>query len=237
MGEKPVIIALDVENKQAVSTLLSSFGKETLYVKVGMELYFREGRPILEYLKSQGHKIFLDLKLHDIPTTVQKAMKQLAQLDVDLVNVHALGGTKMMEAALEGLEAGTPAGRKRAKLIAVTQLTSTTNEQLTHEQASRLSVDESVLSLAGLTQQAGLDGVVCSALDVNTLKKSYGSEHYCVTPGIRLKEDAADDQKRILTPGEAAAQGADAIVVGRGITHKEDPLSAYFTYLKEWQRI
>lgn len=237
MGEKPVIIALDVENKQAATSLLGSFGKESLYVKVGMELYFLEGAPMLEYLKEQGHHIFLDLKLHDIPTTVYKAMKQLASLEVDLVNVHALGGRKMMEAALEGLEAGTPAGRRRAALIAVTQLTSTTDRQLAEEQFSQLSAEESVMSLAGLTQQAGLDGVVCSALETKNLKKKYGPDILCVTPGIRRKEDAVNDQVRVVTPADAREQGADAIVVGRGITQNADPLAAYFQYKKEWDSV
>ncbi|SDN25804.1 orotidine-5'-phosphate decarboxylase [Alkalicoccus daliensis] len=235
MADKPLIIALDKENKHAAEKLLTSFGKESLYVKVGMELYFREGRPMLEYLKENGHRIFLDLKLHDIPTTVFKAMKQLAEFEVDMVNVHALGGKKMMEAALEGLTAGTADTRTRPKLIAVTQLTSTTEKQLQEEQASRLGINEAVLSLASLAKEAGMDGVVCSALEAADIKKLCGNEFQCVTPGIRLKEDEANDQIRIVTPADAAANGADAIVVGRGITSKSNPLSAYFTYKKEWE--
>jgi orotidine-5'-phosphate decarboxylase len=235
MGNKPLIIALDVENKSQAESLLKHFGKEKLFVKVGMELFYREGKPVLDMLKSSGHQIFLDLKLHDIPTTVKRAMKQLASFDIDIVNVHAFGGQKMMEAALEGLYAGTPADKERARIVAVTQLTSTTNEQVVSEQQLSLSLHESVINLAGITKKCGLDGVVSSAEESASLKSIYGNGLYCVTPGIRLQEDAADDQARIVTPQKAAANQTDAIVVGRGITQKKDPLAAYLTYKKEWE--
>ncbi len=235
MGEKPVIVALDVHTRQEADQLLTSFNKEPLYVKVGMELFYREGVPVLECLKSAGHEIFLDLKLHDIPTTVKRAMKQLASFEVDLVNVHAFGGRTMMEAAMEGLYAGTPSGRQIPKAVAVTQLTSTTDDQVAKEQSVSLSLENSVLQLAGLANKAGMNGVVCSAMEAGKLKEAYGENFLCITPGIRRSEDAADDQKRVVTPAQAAQNRADAIVAGRGITSKKDPLGAYLKYKREWE--
>ncbi|TVP86816.1 MAG: orotidine-5'-phosphate decarboxylase [Alkalicoccus sp.] len=235
MGEKPVIVALDVQTKQEADQLLASFNKEPLYVKVGMELFYREGVSVLESLKSAGHQVFLDLKLHDIPTTVKRAMKQLASFEVDLVNVHAFGGRSMMEAAMEGLYAGTPAGIQMPKAVAVTQLTSTTDDQVKKEQSVSLSLENSVLQLAGLADKAGMDGVVCSAKEAGKLKAACGDSFLCITPGIRRLEDAPDDQKRVVTPAQAAQNRADAIVAGRGITSKKDPLDAYLKYKREWE--
>ncbi|MER1984698.1 MAG: orotidine-5'-phosphate decarboxylase [Solibacillus sp.] len=233
MNTKP-IIALDFPGEAEVFQFLNHFD-EPLFVKIGMELYMQEGPDIVRKVKEQGHDIFLDLKLHDIPNTVKSAMKGLARLGVDLVNVHAAGGRPMMEAALEGLEAGTAAGRERAKLIAVTQLTSTTEEQMQAEQKITLSLKDSVLHYASLTKQAGLDGVVCSVHEARAIADVCGEEFLRVTPGIRMLGGEAHDQKRIATPDGAKKDGSSLIVVGRAITGAADKPVAYKEVCQLWE--
>jgi orotidine-5'-phosphate decarboxylase len=230
----PLIVALDFPSMEEVKTFLQPFQNETLFVKVGMELYYQEGPVMIAYLKEQGHQIFLDLKLHDIPNTVKQAMKGLSRLGVDLVNVHAAGGTKMMEAALEGLEAGTEAGKQRPYCIAVTQLTST-SEQMLHEQLLiERSMEETVLHYASLAKASGLDGVVCSAKEVPFIREHFGEAFLAVTPGIRFAADEKNDQVRVVTPYEAKQLGASAIVVGRSITKTANPYAAYQQLQREW---
>lgn len=233
MNTKP-IIALDFPSEEEVLKFLSHFN-EPLFVKIGMELYMQEGPDIVRKVKDQGHDIFLDLKLHDIPNTVKSAMKGLARLGVDLVNVHAAGGRPMMEGALEGLEAGTAAGKERASLIAVTQLTSTTEEQMQAEQKITLSLKDSVLHYAQLTKQAGLNGVVCSVHEARAIAQICGEDFLRVTPGIRLAGGEVHDQKRIATPNGAKQDGSSLIVVGRAITGAKDPVAAYKIVSELWE--
>lgn len=233
MNIKP-ILALDFPGETEVVNFLKHFN-EPLFVKIGMELYMQEGPDIVRKVKDLGHDIFLDLKLHDIPNTVGSAMKGLAKLGVDLVNVHAAGGRPMMEAALEGLEAGTPAGRERAALIAVTQLTSTTEEQMQAEQKIALSLQESVLHYASLSKQAGLNGVVCSVHEAKAIAEVCGEDFLRVTPGIRLAGGDAHDQKRIATPDGAKRDGSSLIVVGRAVTGAQDPVAAYKIVSELWE--
>lgn len=232
MNNKP-IIALDFPGEQEVFQFLNHFD-ESLFVKIGMELFYQEGPAIVQKVKEQGHDIFLDLKLHDIPNTVKSAMKGLARLGVDLVNVHAAGGRNMMEAALEGLEAGTQNG-VRPSLIAVTQLTSTTEEQMQQEQKINLSLLDAVLNYAQLTKNAGLDGVVCSVHEAKAIADVCGNEFLRVTPGIRLAGGEVHDQKRIATPDGARKDGSSLIVVGRAITAAEDPVAAYQLVCQLWE--
>ncbi|MBC2185991.1 orotidine-5'-phosphate decarboxylase [Listeria sp. FSL L7-0253] len=227
------IIALDFQTYEEVESFLAQFSGETLSVKVGMELFYSNGPVIVEKIKQQNHQIFLDLKLHDIPNTVKSAMIGLAKLGVDMVNVHAAGGKNMMEAALEGLEIGSTSG-KRPTIIAVTQLTSTSEADMQTEQLINTSLLESVLHYSDLTKQAGLDGVVCSALEAEAIKQQNGAEFLRVTPGIRLTSDTADDQIRVVTPEKARLIGSSDIVVGRSITRANDPVAAYNQVLKEW---
>jgi len=233
MNTKP-ILALDFPGEAEVFKFLAHF-QEPLFVKIGMELYMQEGPDIVRKVKDLGHDIFIDLKLHDIPNTVGSAMKGLAKLGVDLVNVHAAGGRPMMEAALEGLEAGTPAGRERAALIAVTQLTSTTEAQMQTEQKIALTLQESVLHYASLTKQAGLNGVVCSVHEARAIAEACGEDFLRVTPGIRLAGGDAHDQKRIATPDGAKRDGSSLIVVGRAVTGAQDPVAAYKIVSELWE--
>ena len=233
LNTKP-IIALDFPGEQDVLKFLAQFD-EKLFVKIGMELYMQEGPSIVSKVKEQGHDIFLDLKLHDIPNTVKSAMKGLARLGVDLVNVHAAGGRPMMEGALEGLEAGTAAGQTRAALIAVTQLTSTTEQQMQQEQKIALTLNESVLHYAQLTKQAGLNGVVCSVHEANAIREACGEDFLRVTPGIRMLGGDAHDQKRIATPDGAKQDGSSLIVVGRAITGAQNPVEAYKQVCQLWE--
>lgn len=233
MNNKP-IIALDFPGEKEVFQFLREFD-EQLFVKVGMELYMQEGPDIVRKIKEEGHAIFLDLKLHDIPNTVKSAMKGLARLGVDLVNVHAAGGKQMMEAALEGLEAGTPVGKSRPALIAVTQLTSTTEEQMQREQRIELPLVESVLHYAQLTKQAGLDGVVCSVHEARAIAEACGEDFLRVTPGIRMSGGASHDQKRVATPDGARRDGSSLIVVGRAITGAADKRAAYKEVCELWE--
>ncbi|ETT85797.1 orotidine-5'-phosphate decarboxylase [Viridibacillus sp. FSL R5-0477] len=232
MNNKP-IIALDFPDEQKVMTFLSQFN-EPLFVKVGLELYLQAGPDIIRKIKAQGHDIFLDLKLHDIPNTVKSAMKGLAKLGVDLVNVHAAGGSNMMAAALEGLKEGTEEGNKRPVLIAVTQLTSTTEEEMQNEQQINLSLDQSVMHYAKLAQSAGLDGVVCSVLEAKAISEVCGESFLKVTPGIRMVGGVAHDQKRVATPDFAREEGSTQIVVGRAITQAENPVEAYHAVQQLW---
>ena len=221
---KAVIIACDFKDKEETLNFLNKFEDEKLYLKIGMELFYSEGPEIVREIKKRGHKIFLDLKLHDIPNTVEKAMKSLAKLDVDMTNVHASGTIKMMEAGLRGLtkEDGT-----RPLLIAVTQLTSTSQEVMEQDLLIKENIEDVVMHYAENSKKAGLDGVVCSPLEVQAVKKKCGKEFLTITPGIRFSEDSKDDQSRITTPAKAKELGSDYIVVGRSITKAENPQEAY----------
>ncbi|NYF24169.1 orotidine-5'-phosphate decarboxylase [Sporosarcina sp. JAI121] len=220
------IIALDFDSAEKTFDFLHAFDGD-INVKVGMQLYYKEGPAVVARLKEKGYDVFLDLKLHDIPNTVKSAMEVLAGFGVDLVNVHAAGGKTMMEAALEGLDKGTPSGMARPSLIGVTQLTSTDNRQVREEQLIGVSLAESVLHYAKLTKVAGLDGVVCSVHEAATIMNVCGESFYKVTPGIRLADGGSHDQKRIATPEEARLAGSTHIVVGRAITGATDPRAAY----------
>jgi len=230
------IIALDFDSSQKVFDFLQPFEAGT-NVKVGMQLYYKEGPAIISKLKESGFDIFLDLKLHDIPNTVKSAMEVLAGLGINLVNVHAAGGRTMMEAALEGLDKGTPVGMKRLSIIGVTQLTSTDERQVREEQLINASLQESVLHYAKLTKDAGLDGVVCSVQEAAIISEVCGREFLKVTPGIRLPESETHDQKRIATPEQARKEGSTHIVVGRAITGATDPLKAYEQINARWKGV
>ena len=221
---KAVIIACDFKNKEETLNFLNNFKDEKLYLKIGMELFYSEGPEIVREIKKRGHNIFLDLKLHDIPNTVEKAMKSLANLDVDMTNVHASGTIKMMEAGLRGLtrEDGT-----RPLLIAVTQLTSTSQETMEQDLLIKENIEDVVMHYAENSKKAGLDGVVCSPLEVQAVKRKCGKEFLTITPGIRFSTDSKDDQSRITTPAKAKELGSDYIVVGRSITNAENPKEAY----------
>ena len=228
MRENRPIVALDFPSFEDVKSFLALFPEEEkLYVKIGMELYYAAGPEIVRYVKEQGHSVFLDLKLHDIPNTVKSAMAVLSNLGVDMTNVHAAGGVEMMRAAREGLGQGPI-------LIAVTQLTSTSQEQMQDFQNIQTSLAESVVHYAKKTAEAGLDGVVCSAHEVAAIKSATSDDFVCLTPGIRPAGSAIGDQKRVMTPSDARAIGSDYIVVGRPITQAENPLQAYKTIYEEW---
>lgn len=224
-----VIIALDFENKERTLDFLKKFKNEKLFVKVGMELFYSEGPAIIKEIKALGHKIFLDLKLHDIPNTVKGGMKSLARLGVDMVNVHAAGGIKMMQAAYDAFDGV----QNRPKIIAVTQLTSTSKEAMNNEQGIPGDVIDSVLRYAKCAKEARLDGVVCSPLEVRAIKNSLGEDFLTVTPGIR-PQAVNDDQVRVTTPLDARGLGTNYIVVGRPITKAEDPYKAYLEIRKDF---
>lgn len=232
---RPFFIALDFDEHAKRQRFLESFAAETLDVKIGMELFYREGLSVVHELKEAGYRLFLDLKLHDIPNTVGRTMRALAELDVDVVNVHAAGGKAMMEAALEGLDAGTRAGKQRPKLIAVTQLTSTDSRMLAEELLIDKAMDEVVVRYAQLAQESGLDGVVCSAHEVPLIRAACSDRFLTVTPGIRRQVDQVGDQVRVVTSGEAKALGSWAIVVGRSITAAADPLAVYREMNQDWK--
>ena len=235
--DKALIIALDFNRLEEVTSFLDQFQEEKLFVKVGMELFYSVGPSTITEIKARGHQIFLDLKLHDIPNTVKQAMKVLAKLEVDLVNVHAAGGKRMMEAALEGLQEGTQEGKQRPAIIAVTQLTSTTEAEMQHDQQIPLSLEQSVLSYATLAYESGLDGVVCSTHEVEAIHGKLGNGFLTVTPGIRMADDDTHDQKRIATPEKARLLGTNSIVVGRSITKAASPLEAYRLVKQAWEGI
>lgn len=232
-----LIIALDFPDRKEVKEFLKPFEQEQLFLKVGMELFYSEGPRIIEELKKDNHKLFLDLKLHDIPNTVKNAMKVLAGYGCDLVNVHAAGGMEMMRAAVEGLDAGTAAGSNRPLCVAVTQLTSTSEQQVSQEQLITVPLAESVLHYAELAANSGLDGVVCSPYEAKEIHSRLGMEFLTVTPGIRPAKSALQDQKRAATPQFARNQGISAIVVGRPITASLNPFDSYQQILQEWKGV
>ena len=228
---KDVIIALDFDSKEKVFSFLDKFEGKKPFVKIGMELYYAEGPEIVKEIKKRGHKIFLDLKLHDIPNTVKKAMKVLSELDVDMTNLHAGGTINMMKSAIEGL---TRADGTRPMLIAVTQLTSTDQESMENDLLIKEPIDKVVMHYASNAKIAGLDGVVCSPLEAGKVHGVCGDNFVTVTPGVRLAGDAVGDQKRVTTPALAREIGSDYIVVGRSITGAENPVLAYERCLKEF---
>jgi len=229
---RDVIIACDFPNRETTLAFLDRFqGGRKPFVKIGMELFYGAGPEIVREIKARGHRIFLDLKLHDIPNTVKKAMQVLSALDVDMVNVHAAGTVAMMRAALEGL---TRADGTRPLLIAVTQLTSTSQEAMQQELLIGAGINETIVKYARNAQEAGLDGVVCSPLEAAMVKEACGSSFLTVTPGIRFADAAKDDQVRITTPARAREIGSDFIVVGRPITAADDPVAAYERCLEEF---
>ena len=228
MFEKRPIIALDFPGFESAKIFLERFPKEDkLYVKVGMELYYASGPQIISYVKALGHSVFLDLKLHDIPNTVESAMRVLAKLDVDMVNVHAAGGLEMMRAARRGFG-------DKGLLIAVTQLTSTTEQGMQGDQNIQTSLQDSVKHYAQKTAEAGLDGVVCSAHEVEVIKEVTSADFICLTPGIRPELSELGDQKRVMTPAQARKNGSDFIVVGRPITRAKNPVQAYHAIKADW---
>ncbi|MDD3126710.1 MAG: orotidine-5'-phosphate decarboxylase [Candidatus Izemoplasmatales bacterium] len=226
---KPVIIACDFENKEQFMEFIKHFPDEKPSLKIGMELFYQEGPKIVKDMKQQGFPVFLDLKLNDIPNTVEKAMYNIGRLGVDMINVHANGGLAMMKAAKQGL---LRSGSK-AKLIAVTVLTSIDDTILHQELLVFSSINNAIIKYAELAKEAGLDGVVCSPLEVPMIHKICGEKFITVTPGIRLSEQQSDDQKRITTPKMAYELGSDYIVVGRSITKAKDPLLVYHQIMED----
>ncbi len=221
---KDVIIALDFDSKEKTLAFLDRFTEEKPFVKIGMELYYAEGPAIVREIKARGHKIFLDLKLHDIPNTVKKSMAVLSGLDVDMTNLHAAGTKAMMEAALEGL---TRPDGTRPLLIAVTQLTSTSQERMESDLPIEKPLDEVVMHYAKCAAEAGLAGVVCSPLEAGKVHERCGAGFVTVTPGVRFADGEVGDQVRVTTPAKAKEIGSDYIVVGRPVTQAEDPVAAY----------
>ncbi|MBR3203455.1 MAG: orotidine-5'-phosphate decarboxylase [Solobacterium sp.] len=228
---KDVIIACDFASEEETMTFLNKFTEERPFVKIGMELYYACGPSIVKKIKDRGHPIFLDLKLHDIPNTVKKAMAVLSNLDVDICNLHAAGTTAMMKAALEGL---TRPDGTRPLLIAVTQLTSTDQEAMERDLLIKEPIDQVVMHYALTAKNAGLDGVVCSPLEAGKVHDVCGESFLTVTPGVRFADSGADDQKRVMTPAKAREVGSDYIVVGRPITQASDPVAAYRRCVSEF---
>lgn len=228
---KDVIIALDFDSREKTLAFLDRFTEEKPFVKIGMELYYAEGPSIVREIKARGHKIFLDLKLHDIPNTVKKAMAVLSGLDVDMTNLHAAGTKAMMEAALEGL---TRPDGTRPLLIAVTQLTSTSQERMEADLLIDKPLDQVVMHYAKCAADAGLNGVVCSPLEAGKVHESCGADFLTVTPGVRFADGEVGDQVRVTTPAKAKELGSDYIVVGRPITQAADPVSAYRRCVSEF---
>lgn len=228
---KDVIVACDFAGAKETFEFLDMFKEEKPFVKIGMELFYAEGPSVVREIKARGHKIFLDLKLHDIPNTVKKAMSVLSRLDVDICNLHAGGTVRMMEAAIEGLtrEDGT-----RPLLIAVTQLTSTDQESMENDLLIEKPIDEVVMHYASNARRAGLDGVVCSPLEAEKVHSVCGSDFLTVTPGVRFADGDVGDQKRVMTPADARKIGSDFIVVGRPITASPDPVFAYKRCVSEF---
>ena len=230
---KDVIIACDFDSKEKVFAFLDKFEGEARkpFVKIGMELYYAEGPEIVREIKRRGHKIFLDLKLHDIPNTVKKSMAVLSRLDVDMTNLHAAGTGRMMEAAIEGL---TRPDGTRPMLIAVTQLTSTDEETMKADLLINEPIDKVVMHYAANAKKSGLDGVVCSPLEAGKVHDTCGKDFVTVTPGVRFADGDIGDQKRVMTPAAAREIGSDYIVVGRPITAAEDPVAAYRRCIAEF---
>ena len=231
MSKRDVIIACDFSSKEQTLNFLDKFTGRKPFVKIGMELFYAEGPEIVSTIKARGHRIFLDLKLHDIPNTVKKAMSVLRNLDVDMTNVHAAGTVDMMKAAVEGLtrEDGT-----RPLLIAVTQLTSTSEERMQKELLIGASINDTIVKYAENAKLAGLDGVVCSPLEAAMVKDACGKEFMTVTPGVRFADGDVGDQVRVTTPERAKEIGSDFIVVGRPITAADDPVAAYERCMREF---
>ena len=228
---KDVIIACDFDSAEKVFAFLDKFTGRKPFVKIGMELYYAEGPSIVKEIKKRGHKIFLDLKLHDIPNTVKKSMAVLSRLDVDMTNLHAAGTKRMMEAAIEGL---TRPDGTRPMLIAVTQLTSTDQESMENDLLIKEPIDKVVMHYAHNAMEAGLDGVVCSPLEAGKVHDTCGVGFVTVTPGVRFADGDIGDQKRVMTPAEAKKIGSDYIVVGRPITAAADPVAAYERCVREF---
>lgn len=228
---KDVIIACDFADKETALSFLDKFEGRKPFVKIGMELFYAEGPQIVREIKARGHKIFLDLKLHDIPNTVKKSMAVLSRLDVDMCNLHAAGTSRMMEAALEGL---TRPDGTRPLLIAVTQLTSTDQEAMERDLLIKEPIDKVVMHYAETAKNAGLDGVVCSPLEARKVHEVCGEKFLTVTPGVRFTDGDIGDQKRVMTPEQAKKIGSDYIVVGRPITAAPDPVAAYERCIKEF---
>ena len=228
---KDVIIACDFADKETALNFLDKFEGRKPFVKIGMELFYAEGPQIVREIKARGHKIFLDLKLHDIPNTVKKSMAVLSRLDVDMCNLHAAGTSRMMEAALEGL---TRPDGTRPLLIAVTQLTSTDQEAMERDLLIKEPIDKVVMHYAETAKNAGLDGVVCSPLEAQKVHAICGEKFLTVTPGVRFADGDIGDQKRVMTPEQAKKIGSDYIVVGRPITAAPDPVAAYERCIKEF---
>ena len=229
---KDVIVACDFASAQQCFDFLDKFQGKKPFVKIGMELYYAEGPAIVREIKARGHKIFLDLKLHDIPNTVKKAMAVLSGLDVDITNLHAAGTRAMMEAAVEGLTKAD--GTRKTMLIAVTQLTSTDQESMERDILIEKPLDEVVMHYAKTAMECGLDGVVCSPMESGKVHEACGKGFLTVTPGVRFADGDKGDQKRVMTPAQAREIGSDYIVVGRPITKAEDPVAAYERCLKEF---
>ena len=228
---KDVIVALDFDSKEKVFSFLDLFTDKKPFVKIGMELFYAEGPQIVREIKKRGHKIFLDLKLHDIPNTVKKSMAVLSGLDVDMTILHAGGTIRMMQGAIEGL---TRPDGTRPILIAVTQLTSTDQESMENDLLIKEPIDKVVMHYASCAKTAGLDGVVCSPLEAGKVHEICGDNFITVTPGVRFADGEVGDQKRVTTPAKAREIGSDYIVVGRPITASPDPISAYERCLKEF---
>lgn len=228
---KDVIIACDFADRKEVFAFLDRFEEKKPFVKIGMELFYAEGPQIVRDIKARGHKIFLDLKLHDIPNTVKKAMKVLSSLDVDMCNVHAAGTSRMMKAAIEGL---TRPDGSRPLLIAVTQLTSTDAEIMEKELLIKEPLEDVVAHYAKNAAESGLDGVVCSPLEAKKVHNACGAGFLTVTPGVRFADGEIADQKRVMTPAQAKAEGSDYIVVGRPVTQAADPVAAYMRCVEEF---
>ena len=228
---KDVIIACDFADKETALNFLDKFEGRKPFVKIGMELFYAEGPQIVREIKARGHKIFLDLKLHDIPNTVKKSMAVLSRLDVDMCNLHAAGTSRMMEAALEGL---TRPDGTRPLLIAVTQLTSTDQEAMERDLLIKEPIDKVVMHYAETAKSAGLDGVVCSPIEAQKVHDICGKKFLTVTPGVRFADGDIGDQKRVMTPEQAKKIGSDYIVVGRPITAAPDPVAAYERCIKEF---
>ncbi len=231
MNHRDVIIACDFSSAEATLAFLDKFTDRKPFVKIGMELYYAEGPSIVREIKARGHKIFLDLKLHDIPNTVKKAMAVLSHLDVDMCNLHAAGTVDMMKAALEGL---TRPDGTRPLLIAVTQLTSTSEERMRRELLIDAGINDTIVHYARNAREAGLDGVVCSPLEAGMVKEACGSDFVTVTPGVRFADGEVGDQVRVTTPARAKEIGTDYIVVGRPITQADDPVAAYERCMAEF---
>ena len=227
---KDVIVACDFSSKKEIMEFLDLFQEEKPYVKIGMELFYAEGPEMVREIKARGHRIFLDLKLHDIPNTVYKAMKNVALLNPDMTNVHASGGIEMMKAAQRAINEVNP----KIELIAVTQLTSTSSDVLKNELWIDHTINDTIVHYASNAREAGLAGVVCSPLEAEMIHEKVGASFITVTPGIRFADAASDDQKRITTPAKAREIGSDYIVVGRPITASSDPVASYRRCVKEF---